>query len=316
MTRKIFFHILILAALLVTSVGAVDDKPFRVIATVDKTEISVGDLVKLTVMAENVSGYDVLFPDTPEQLGDFTFIGARPIEKGWPKAEVIGYEYVLSTYDTGTRVIPPVQVSYRESDSGDWQIAESAQVPIEIKSLLTAGDEVDVDIKDLKALALAKRGILWIFFVVIAGLVIAWALWLFLRKKMSEIKDRPVVVRPAYEIAYEELSALKAKNLPAHGLVKEYYSVLSDIVRRYIENRFAYRAPEMTTEEFLAVIKNSPEMKREYTKLLKDFLSHCDMVKFAKYGPTELEMLDSYNSAEHFVDETKMVPVPVEEETK
>jgi len=40
---------------------------------------------------------------------------------------------------------------------------------------------------------------------------------------------------------------------------------------------------------------------------LKDFLSQCDMVKFAKYGPTQLEMLDSFSSAERLVDQTKLV---------
>jgi hypothetical protein len=111
----------------------------------------------------------------------------------------------------------------------------------------------------------------------------------------------------AHEIAYEELAKLKAMDLPAKGMIKEYYIRLSDIARRYIENRFSYRAPEMTTEEFLNYIKISGELGPEHRDLLKNFLTQCDMVKFAKYGPTPLEILDSFKLAEKFVDQTKLV---------
>ena len=111
--------------------------------------------------------------------------------------------------------------------------------------------------------------------------------------------------RPAHVIAYEELHELKEEDLPHKGLVKEYYSRLSDIARHYLENRFLYRAPEMTTEEFLVSIKEAKELKKDQKKLLKNFLSHCDMVKFAKYGPSKKEIDESYESAEELVDETK-----------
>jgi hypothetical protein len=61
----------------------------------------------------------------------------------------------------------------------------------------------------------------------------------------------------------------------------------------------------MTTEEFLSTIKDSRAFKDEHRELLKEFLSNCDMVKFAKYGPTSLEVLDSFKAARHLVDETK-----------
>ncbi|MFC1480537.1 hypothetical protein ACFL5Y_03735 [Candidatus Omnitrophota bacterium] len=95
-------------------------------------------------------------------------------------------------------------------------------------------------------------------------------------------------------------------DLPGQGRIKEYYVRLSDIVRHYLEDRFSFRAPEMTTEEFMERVKNSSEMLKKHKELLGDFLSHCDMVKFAKYGPTSLEMLDSFQSAERLVDQTRI----------
>jgi hypothetical protein len=103
-----------------------------------------------------------------------------------------------------------------------------------------------------------------------------------------------------------EQEELRAMDLPGKGRIKEYYFRLSDIVRRYLENRFSYRAPEMTTEEFLSAIKDSKEFSNELRGLLKEFLSHCDMVKFAKYGPTPIEILDSFKAAENLIDRTKL----------
>jgi hypothetical protein len=112
---------------------------------------------------------------------------------------------------------------------------------------------------------------------------------------------------PAHETAFKALQELTNKAYIKTGKVREYYFELSDIVRHYVENRFQLRAPEMTTEEFLATLKDSKILNAEQKILLKDFLSHCDMVKFAKYLPDEKESESSYESAKRFIDETKEV---------
>jgi hypothetical protein len=61
----------------------------------------------------------------------------------------------------------------------------------------------------------------------------------------------------------------------------------------------------MTTEEFLNTLKDSKVLNAGRKILLKDFLSHCDMVKFAKYLPDEKEIEASYGSAKRFIDETR-----------
>lgn len=110
---------------------------------------------------------------------------------------------------------------------------------------------------------------------------------------------------PAHETAFKALQELTNKAYLKTGKVREYYFELSDIVRHYVENRFQLRAPEMTTEEFLTTLKDSKILNAEQKILLKDFLSHCDMVKFAKYLPDEKESESSYESAKRFIEETK-----------
>lgn len=135
---------------------------------------------------------------------------------------------------------------------------------------------------------------------------------LFLKRRKRE-SDTPPVIKLPHEIAYEALETLKAKGLPAKGMIKEYYSELSDIVRRYIENRFSIRAPEMTTEEFLFTLRDSGSLTGAQKNLVKEFLTLCDIVKFAKYGPTHAEINGSHGAAERLVDETKVVVTETEE---
>lgn len=128
----------------------------------------------------------------------------------------------------------------------------------------------------------------------------------FLKRYLNKKTELSSIPRePADQIAYQALKRLKAKDLPRFGKIKEYYIELSDIVRRYMENRFSFRAPEMTTEEFLYFLRGSDRLEGAHKNLLKQFLNHCDLVKFARYGPTRGEIDDSFNFAKKLVDETK-----------
>lgn len=149
------------------------------------------------------------------------------------------------------------------------------------------------------------------FFLIVVGIVILvtalfFAFAFFLKKiKRHEQKQEVITRKSAYEIATEALESLRLKDLPGQGRIKEYYALLSDIVRRYLENRFSLRAPEMTTEEFLCTLGESNTLSGQHKNLLKDFLRNCDLVKFARYEPGFKECEDVFNSAKRLTEETK-----------
>ena len=138
-----------------------------------------------------------------------------------------------------------------------------------------------------------------------AGLFHLYKYWsLHTRKKGAA----PAIILSPWDAAFQRLNELRRKDLPGLGKTKEYFSELSFITRLYIEERFNIRAPDMTTEEFLLSLKRSPQLNERQKDLLKDFLNSCDMVKFAKYGPTESEIENSFQFVKKFIDETKEVP--------
>ena len=81
---------------------------------------------------------------------------------------------------------------------------------------------------------------------------------------------------------------------------------LSAIVRRYLEQRYEIRAPELTTEEFLQVAIARPELSAEHRGLLRSFLERCDRVKFAGYRPDADESLATLKAARGFVEDTRL----------
>lgn len=141
----------------------------------------------------------------------------------------------------------------------------------------------------------------------IVTVVIIYTAVYFIRRRLSAAKAGPFAPpKKAHETAYEALNILRSENLPASGRIKEYYIELSRIVRCYIEDRFSVKAPEMTTEEFLCSLRDSGILTGAQKNIIKQFLSQCDLVKFARYGPAPEEVGGSFNTAKRLIDQTRV----------
>jgi len=86
---------------------------------------------------------------------------------------------------------------------------------------------------------------------------------------------------------------------------------VSDIVRVYLEERFNFHAPERTTDEFLAELQSTPLLTPDQKQSLGEFLQSCDLVKFARFEPTEQALRELHDSALRLVDETQYDPIQV-----
>ena len=154
---------------------------------------------------------------------------------------------------------------------------------------------------------------LWIWILLgillLAGLAYL-AYWFFIKRPLNNVERKRLT---PWELAYKQLEGLLDRDLPRSGKIKEFYSELADIVRLYIEGRFELNAPDMTTEEFFEIIKKEEKLNVDHRHLLQGFLNCCDLVKFAKYGPSRNEIDESTRLAKKFVDETRIITSPEEE---
>jgi hypothetical protein len=109
-----------------------------------------------------------------------------------------------------------------------------------------------------------------------------------------------VAIKLPYEIALERLQAARALLRPE--TVRDYSIAVSDIVRRYIEERFRVMATHRTTEEFLHDLLNpSNALLMAHRASLAEFLNHCDLVKFGGWRVSAQNMESMHQSARSFV---------------
>jgi len=160
------------------------------------------------------------------------------------------------------------------------------------------------DIRDIKSPVAIPSGWEWLpwtlaALAVLAILYFAWKWW---QKRRLQIPVVPPV--PAHLRARQKL----AEALALIGQPKVFCILVSDTIRLYLEERFNFRAPERTTEEFLRELQDTNRLTADQKEKLGEFLESCDLVKFAKYEPREPELRDLHGSALRLVEETEPKP--------
>ncbi len=104
------------------------------------------------------------------------------------------------------------------------------------------------------------------------------------------------------ERALRELILLIGRKLPEKGLFKDFYIELTMVVRRYIERRYGIRAPEQTTEEFLAAAADHSEFDSTSIAELKNFLTAADLIKFAGVEASVSSAAEATTKAKSYIE--------------
>ena len=162
------------------------------------------------------------------------------------------------------------------------------------------------DLRDVKPpVALPSYDWIWlvVFFIVLT--LVSIYFWNKTRQRRSAMIPKPGIILTPWERAYQRLDSLAGGNLLRDGQWEAYYLTLSDIIRRYFEERFEVRAPEMTSEEFLVSLRGFAQLSGAANNVLKEFLDSCDMVKFARYLPQMTEAQKTTLLGRRLVDETR-----------
>jgi hypothetical protein len=112
----------------------------------------------------------------------------------------------------------------------------------------------------------------------------------------------------------KEIEQIKADKMVASENQKEYYTKLTDTLRRYIEERYGFSAMEMTSSEIIGRLMASGD-QQSLTELTQLFMT-ADLVKFAKYSTMINENDQNLVNAIDFINQTKLENQPTEETIK
>ena len=272
-------------------------------ASVDRAIVLIGDRIKLDIDVGYRAITQVELPAFKDgKIGDFEIKDSgNELKKDILGGFSLRRWYYIAAYSVGKHEVPPIEIKYRKRGVSGWKSIQTRALNINVESVLPKS--MPSDIKDVKG-PMYYFEINWLFISAILAilLLITGAIFYIFRKK-------PAPIKLPHETALEELEAARGNFLKNSDL-KEYYSGISDCVRRYIERTFKFKAPEMTTEEFLGSLKESTVLSLDQKDLLKAFLNACDLVKFAKYTPAKAEMESVLSAAKKFIEETKIIFMP------
>ncbi len=216
--------------------------------------------------------------------------------------------YTLRPLRAGTLTIPPVTVNY-QTGAKKTETLSTNEASVEVEPLaegaakgklegLTAPESIEFD-WTLRNVLIGVA-----ILAALAGGFLAHRAW----KRASERRLAslpPPPPRPAHEVAIEELDALQDSQLLRQGRIKEFYTRLAEILRRYATARFGCPAMDWTSWELLqALERDALAGDAASRELLARVLEDCDMVKFARWSPTEDRGLEGIRQARQFVKAT------------
>lgn len=280
-------------------------------ATIDTTVIRIGEQFHLNLSATAPADAHITFPAIPDSIHKLDVVQRSAIDTTRlqdGKLTTLHQSITLTGFDSGFFVIEPFTfiIQQKGSVNADSFLTEALlmqvqTIPVDTtKEIKDIKPPIDVPFTFREALPYIMGGIL------IA--VLAWLLirWLKNRKRKPEEKVRKIPVRPAHEIAIENLEKIREQKLWQQGFYKEYHSGVSDTIRAYIENRFSITAMEMPSDDTLSHFRNNLINTEAFEKL-RYILQLADMVKFAKGIPVGTENELSLQHAFDFIALTKQV---------
>lgn len=282
--------------------------PLSVHVRIDKSKLTIAETFLLEFEATIEPGYEVQMPKVDKVLENFGIVDWNNLGKRLDEENNVinTYRYRLEPFLSGKYEIPAFTFEFYDVNSTEEKKYELSSEPIEVEITSLLGEQrSELVIEDIEGVVEMPRqaSLWWIWLLIIVVIFAATGGWILLRRKRVAKLIR--IFKPAHEIAYERLRALVEKKLVETGKIKEFYEEISSILRHYIEHRFEMRAPERTTEEFLAELKYSDVLSAPDKESLEEFLIHCDLVKFAKHSPTTEQIQRTFDLVKEFIEKTK-----------
>ena len=226
---------------------------------------------------------------------------------------VIRRDILVTSFDSSLYLLPPfIAIDGADTIASNQVALKVSTVPVDVDN-----PEKFYDIKDVwKPPFVLADYYPWIFGVLTALFLICVIGYLVqrYRRHRSEVPVKPAEPElPPYEVAIRELDSIKDQKLWQQGLNKEYYTQVTDTLRRYISRRYGVNAMEKTSEEILAIIERESDEHTVYDTL-RQVLRLSDYVKFAKLHPLPDENDESMRNAYLFVNQTKRTEAPQADE--
>ncbi|GAA3572593.1 hypothetical protein [Snuella lapsa] len=288
----------------------------QVKAAIDSTSIKIGEQITYHIQVETDTTSLVVFPEG-QTFTPLEMIASYPIDtlKNQDRYNLIK-KYGLTQFDSGAYTIPRQKIII-----GDKTFFTDSLKVVVNNIIIDTTKQGLYDIKPI--IEVRKSSSKWWQYVLltllilgIIGFLMFWFIWR--KKPLTEAEQ--IALLPPYDRAKLALKKLDESHYLEHSELKEYYSELTLIIRKYLDEKVYDHSLESTTDELITRLQllkeaNKIDLSRDTIKNIENILKRADLVKFAKSAPDiALAELDR-ETIDAEIDHVKEVlPEPTEEE--
>jgi hypothetical protein len=287
----------------------------QVSSSIDRDTIKIGEQIIYTITAKVDPDADIQFPEgqtfIPLELVEAYKIDTTQLQP----LKILSRQYALTQFDSGSYNIGKQTVII----NGEFLQTDSLRVHVNDVVVDTTKQKL-FPIKTYIDVEKPFQIGTWIWWTLLAIALVVSAIYLFfnLKKKKDEKKKRI----PPYQQAILALQELDNSKLIDDRNLKEYYSKLTEISRRYLEEKVEIRALEYTSNELVDELESRRLSKKLNIsqELIDDFkkvLQRADLAKFAKAAPDMITAKEDRQNVENFTHNLQSaIPEPTEEEKR
>lgn len=259
---------------------------FEVSARLDTAAASIGAPLTLTLRLRYPAEYSPLLPRMEEILPRELAVeavspagGTRSLSTGEVEAVAT---YGVRAFDLGELTIPPIPIRFAAAGK-DTLLRSTAPLILEI---VPVRDPEDDELRDIVPPLVIAGGIpVWLLALLatLAAVAAAWVLKVFYLDRRARVLAPQPPPPPVDYVA--EFRKIAGMGLVARRAHKRHYTLLSETLRRFFEDKAGVEALERTTAEIEGALARIPGFPGEIERKVAAFLGDADLVKFARHVP-------------------------------
>ena len=290
----------------------------QVTSSIDSTSIKIGEQITYKIEVETDTVNPVIFPEGQ------TFMPLEMIESYQP--DTIKYDakyklikkYGLTQFDSGKYVIPKQKIIIAgKTFATDSMLVEVNDIVVDTTKQKLYDVKPMIDVKKP-----SSNWWLWLLLIIAIAAIIAFLVYWLVWRKKPLTEEEKIAQLPPYDRAKLALKQLDETKYLERAEIKEYYSELTFIIRKYLDEKVYDKALESTTDQLIDRLNilqegNQIELSKDDIKNIEAILKRADLVKFAKSAPDiELAKLDR-QTVDTEIDQVKeALPEPSEEDLR
>jgi hypothetical protein len=299
---KIFFLFYLFSIWTLVGQSANFDTSIKINTIVDTTQVKIGEEILYTIEIKSENNYNIRFDEKPNFI-PFEILKTYQTDT-LNNSSSFKKEYSLINFEPGEYWIPRQKIYFNQTVKFS-------------DSLLIIVNDVEVDtlkqnLYDIKPIIPVKRNYQKLFYRIIFITVLLALIYLFYKRNPLKSSKEKEELKSLYEIANEKLRDLNNLHPNSQIEFKEYYTILIDIFREYLEYQVNIPAMESTSNELISrinLLKDSGNYNFEKSDInkLENLFTKSDLIKFAKSLPSKKDIYNDVDTISKFIENIEKI---------